>query len=413
MSIEIQELQRVAVTEEAAGAANFGIDVTASAPFLDVPVQGTASVELMEPELDPGIQQQRIDAFNTIVFGPKAAKVSLTIPLAPTGVAAGDGDTSPAYTTQGLLMLFKIIYGGANDANTGTDVATVTNAYNFGPTLTSGLDGGESFGWINASGSLEARTIVEGAGSTVTVRDQLSATPSVSDVIFAGTTIYPTSDPQTSVQLLVEGAEEDDRWLLMGGQQVGAPSFNITLGEIPTVTFTLEFAAWMKEPTQTITPGSYGTFAPTFAWESLRVINGTASGSISGACLDAASLSFAFNGPTYVKVPGGCGVNTVMRWKRKRAVPFAEPSMNVPYEDYSWFTEKDDGEYYGIFLQIGNTPGGTVLLDIPRAQVMLPKRVGENGLAYQTLTFKATTDTHVTQGVDDDLRYAAFRIHFL
>lgn len=411
MTIEVHELQRVAFTEEASDA--FATDVTGSATYQDIPVQGVATVSLDVPELDPNVQQQRIDSRNVIKQGPRSATLSFTCPLGATGVAAGDGDTSPAYTSQGLLWMLKTAFGGANDGNVGGTVTSASDAYTITPSLSTLFDGGEIIGRVNAGGRLEARTSTAQFGAVNSMRDQFSATPSASDVLYAGTTIHPTENPLTSMQFIVEGAEEDDRWLLMGGQITSAPSITLTLGEIPTITFSMTFADWAAEPAAAITPASHGTFEPIDAWESLRIINGTASGSISGACLDASSVSITFNSPVFQAIRSGCGTNTIKGFRRLRATPFAEVTVHVPFEDTSWFTERDDEEFYGLFIQAGHVAGNVWMLDFPNCQVLAPQRIDEGGLAYQSIKFVTTTDTFVTQADDDDIRYAAFRLHFL
>lgn len=411
MSIEKHELQRVAFTEEASDA--FATDVTDSATYVDIPVQGVATVTLDVPELDPNIQQQRMDSRNIIEQGPRSATMTFACPLGATGVAAGDGDTSPAYDSQGLLYMLKVAFGGVRDENGGTTVSSAASAYTYVPATVDAMPGGGVVGRVNAAGRLEARPVCDNIGGTHVVRDQFSATPSAADVLFAGTTIYPTENPLTSMQFVVEGAEEDDRWLLMGGQLTGPPSITLALGEIPTISFTITFANWAAEPSAAITPAQYGTFAPVSAWESLRVINGAASGSISGECIDAASANTALNAPVYAPVKSGCGTNTIKRFRRSRAVPFAEVTVHIPFEDTSWFTERDDKEFYGLFIQIGHVAGEVIVLDFPRCQVLSPQRIDESGDAYQSVKFAATTDTHTDEADNDDIRYAAMRIHFL
>lgn len=411
MTIELHAIQRAALTEEANNA--FAVDVTGSATYVDLPVQeNTGQLQLSKPTLDPQIQQQRLDARNKLELGPKSATFSFTVPMGATGVAAGDGATSPAYTDQGLLYLLKLGFGGANDSNTGGTVTSAAAEYQFIGSPAN-WDGGECVGWVNASGRIEARAVAAETGSTIRTRDQLSTIPSASDVLYAGTTIHPTTNPDTSIQMIVEGAEEDDRWLLMGGQLTSF-GINLTLGQIGAFTFTIEFADWASEPSQAITVADYSTFSPLYGWEALRTINGAANGgSIAGACLDASSVEITMNAPVYAKVMSGCGTNTVKRWRRTRAVPFSAWTLTLPYEDTSWFTERDDQEYYGLTIQVGHVAGKTILIEMPRAQVTDVQRTDADGLAYQAVTFEATTDSFVTQADDDDIRYAAFRIHFL
>ena len=409
MSIELQNLQRLAVTEEATG--SFAIDVTASATYRDVPIQeGSLQVTLNKPALDPNTVQQNIDALAQHVYGPRSATMSFTCVLGATGVAAGDGDSPPNFAAAALTQILRTTFGGAFSAGAGTDVSSVTDANKFDATSLTAFDDGGVIGWPDSAGQIHAHEI-QAVAADITTKIDLPATPDVADVLYAGMTIYPTNDPDKSLQFILEGAEADDRWLLMGGQLSSAPAISRTLGELPTITFNFTFADWALEPSAAITAAAYGTFSPTHVHGYFRAK--AASITLSArALLCPATVEYSLSSPVFGPVMCGSGVNTIKRWRRVRAVPFVEVSITVPYEDQTWFTARDNRTIYHLEDQMGTTAGGIVLITVPAAYVVDVQRVEQAGLAYQRITFRSTIDAYV-QTSTDELAVAAMRIHFL
>jgi hypothetical protein len=220
----------------------------------------------------------------------------------------------------------------------------------------------------------------------------------------------------TSLACVVEGKEQDNRWVLVGGQLTAAPTFAFPLGEIPAVTFTITFATWLELSPAAITPATYGETEHIYTEGFLRIKSydtGTAR-----TLYDAAQIDFELQGPVYVPVrsPSGLsaqsGGQTIYRWRRNRVVPIARMSMNIPHENNDWFDNRDALSDYHIEWQIGASGAGkAVLITLGRAEVVNVQPVNQDGLAYQRVTFEATVDG-ATGDASNEQMQSAMRIHF-
>ncbi|MEM9067086.1 MAG: hypothetical protein AAGE52_01230 [Myxococcota bacterium] len=406
-TIELQALQRVAVTEESA--LQYATDLTGSATFRDVPFQeGTAAVALNEEILETQEAQQFIDAYPRTVRGPRSAELSFSMVLAPTGSPAGDGVASPTFDSNAAMLMLKAFFGATDDANAGTTFQAVTDAANWTLTSAAGFPNAGALGWVDSAGAYHMRELVTSSAPKVA----LPSTPLVSDVAYASTSIYLASNPPTTIQMIVEGANSEDRWVLMGGQVTAAPTLTIPIGDLPTISFTITFADWEKLGAAAITPATYDLFRPVYTQGHFVAQVG---GTTTFQELDIASAAYTLNSPVFQAVtsPRGTpsGRSTVRCFRRIRAVPAAAVAISLPYEDDRWFTERDDREYYHLGYQIGNAPGETILITVPKAQVVNVQRVDETGLAYQSVEFRSTIDSFVT-GTQTDQRRSAMRFHF-
>src|SRR5690349_15412399 len=131
MSIESFLLSRMRVAVEPAG--SYGVDIWAAgagaASFLDVPfIEGTAQLTLTQKTLPPGTVQQYLDAAAKEVLGNKAASLSFSMVLAPTGVAANNATASITDSANAQLRILKAIMGGLRGGNMGSLVATATSS---------------------------------------------------------------------------------------------------------------------------------------------------------------------------------------------------------------------------------------------------------------------------------------------
>jgi len=408
MSIEVHALLRLAVTKESV--ANFATDLTGTATYYDVPFQeGTAQLTLNTTQLEPQTVQQHIDAYPLSVIGPKQASLTFTMVLAPHGSPAGDTVASPLITDSALMTIIDCVFGGSNDANLGSNVTTGTSASEIICAVATGFPASGAVGWADTWG-VHFHSVRSRSGSTIFLTTDLPTTPSASDVLYAATTFFPNrTDPVESMQFIVEGAETDNRWLLMGGQVTAAPTITREPGTLPTISFTIEFADWALEPAQAITSATYNNFEPTWVHGELRLKLGGGA-TTTRTLYDAARVEYTLNSPVYQKRTSPHGVNGIGGWERVRAVPFVEVGVVIPHEDAAWFTERDDREYYQIADQIGSAAGSIIFLETPQAQIWDVQPVDESGLGYQRLTFRSTIDTFTPDtGNQAD---AAFRMHF-
>lgn len=405
----VDALRRLAVTEESL--ANFATDLTGSGTYLDVPaLEGTIELDLQEPPLETNLVQQDVDGYAPTVPGPLRASLNFSCRLAAMGTAAGDGVGVILNDAAGLLEVLRLTFGGIHptSAASGTDVASAADARTITLTSATGFVPGGALGWVDATGVYHCREIASVATDTVTLKQDLPATPSTGDDIYLGVTIYPTGTNDSSLQFIVEGDNPEDRWLLLGGQMSGAPSFTRENGGLADIGFTLEFANWAKLPTAAITPATYPNHSPTQVNGSFQTGQTTTLTE-----RDAATTNYTFNAPVYVALNSASGVNTIRRWVRTRGVPMAELGVSFPYVDGTWVTARSAGTRdYAIWDQMQRVPGRTVVLSLPANQVVNWERGEENTLAYETVTFRASQDTATTPNTSD-LQRATMRLHFL
>jgi hypothetical protein len=409
MSIEMFALQRINIGTEAN---NAFADTGLPGDFADLPFQeGSAQLALNKDPLNPQVAQQYMDARSPVILGPKMASLTFTIPLA----ALGSASTSPDFESWGLGILLKTALGGVVD---GTANTTFTGGTAAAPALTSatGFVAGGAVGRVDGDGVYHLHEIDNIATLTANLHQAYPSAPSNTNPARAATTFYLTEDPDTSLACIVEGKEQDNRWALVGGQLTAAPTFAFPLGEIPTLTFTLTFANWVELSPAAITPATYASTSHVYTEGFLRIKQydtGT-----SRTLYDAAQIDFELQGPIYVPVrsPSGtspqAGGMTVYRWRRNRVTPIARMSMNIPHENNDWFDNRDALTDYHIEWQVGTSAAGkAIVISLPRAECVNVQPVNQDGLAYQRVTFEATTDG-ATGSADSDLTRSAMRIHF-
>jgi len=396
MSIEIQNVQRIRAWSES----SFAFDGTGTlGNYFDLPIrEGSAQITLTQDSLDPMQMVQSRVEYREEVLGKRSATLTFQMNLSPTGTAATSGVTA---VTSPLGRLLKAVMGGealgtGNVFTGGTaTVPTVSS--------TAGFAVGGAIGWVNSSGILEVREIEVVSIGSVTVKHAFSAAPTSGNAI-ACATYSLTEDPQESMQFIVEGAESDDRWLLLGGQAVGGMQIAVdpTGAALPTITFNFTFANWKTsaETTGTITgaigTATYSDYSPIVGHAGeFRVFTVGASTLTTSSRVHVSALAFTPS-IAYAPVTSPNGTNTVLRWRASRASPPCEGSFTTFYEDLTWFTGRTNRTDYNIVYQMGTSAGQTVVLTAPTVQAINPQRVADaSQLAAQTLQWKARRDTDV------------------
>lgn len=376
MTIEVEAVQRVRFLVES----TFGADCSASiGTMTDIPIrEGTVQRTLPVVSLDPGQLVQDIDDYRKEVLGPrKGAKLTITVNLAPTGTAAGSA-TAAVQGAVGLLL--KQFMGGEN-LGTGT---TFTGGTAIVPTVTSaaGLTAGGAIGWVNAAGDMEVREIKSISGSSVTLAHGFSAAPSNANVCYAAASYYSTANPGTSIACLVEGLENEDRWLLTGGQCVGG--FSISLdpsgGAIPSITFNCEFAMWYaSDETGSSIVGAlgaatYSNYDPVVGFAGIFYVFTSGVPTLSTTqIVHASQISYA-PALKYVPYTAPDGVQTIMRWVRAREVPPVQGGWTDIYQSNTWWNARKNRGTYNPTYQMNRTPGSTILLSARSVQIKDPQR---------------------------------------
>jgi len=421
MSIEVHSVQRVRAIIESAG--NFAVDQTSSpglASFFDLAIrEGSGQLVLTRDSLDPQqLVQSRVE-YRKEVLGKRSATLAFTLNLAPTGVVA-NASTSTVLSSE--LSILAAIFGGSTSGTAGSTSSTGSSATVINVQTGHGarFAVGSALGWVNASGVLETREIESISTDAITLKHALSGSPADTNVIYNCVTIHYTEDPATSVQMLVEGVESDDRWLLLGGQAVGGVQLAIDPSgqALPGLTINMTFADWKQSDetagtvTGTIGTATYSNYLPIVGHAGeLRVFTVGASTLNTSSLVHCSALAFA-PAVAYGPVTSPSGKNTIFRWRASRAAPPCTGSWTAPYEALTRWTERNNRTDKAVFYQMGAAAGQTVLLSAPTVQLVNPQRVADGAdIAAETIEWKARRDTDVGSSTTE-LAKSPFRMHF-
>lgn len=405
MSIEVHALSRLRVDVEAAG--SYLTDGTGTlGNYEDVPCQGVASVTLEKAENDPAIVHQFLDQRSEMVVGRRSWSLSFTMNLASTGTAAGN---ATAAISDVLGTMLKAVMGAEN-LSTGTTINDAgAAATDYDLTATTGWVSGLVSG-TTISGAVQWRGVKTLAGSNILHSLATTAAPANGSVVYGSANYTFTEDPDTSLQFIVQGAEGNDGWVLLGGQ--GGFSINIPRSGIPTITFNFSGPYWLHGsesagsgnldgytlaaatyPSQGYALAEAGNF---FSW-----VNGTATYTAStvtteGSQVHVASETWTVNTP-YVDIPSPSGANGSGVIRKRRMKAEVSVSFRCPYQALAtWFTKRDNATDVAFFRQIGTAAGSTIVLWAPTTQITNVQRVDSDGMAYQEVTATARHDAETT-----------------
>lgn len=420
--MEVQAVQRIRfLIVSATPTAAIGADSSASlANFVDCPVrEGSAQVATNRDEIDPMQLVQHIHEGRERVLGKRAATLTFTMNLAPTGTAAVTGTTA---ITSPLGRLLKAVMGG-EDLAAGSTSATSTAIVLKCSTAShaSRWAAGKVVGWSNGT-FVEWRGVksVSPTAGTVTLKHGFSSAPAAANIFYNAATYYMTADPDTTVDFIVEGLDSDDRFLLTGGQCVTGIglTFDLTGAAIPSVTFNFTFANWYasNETGSTIT-GTLGT--ATYSATSpivgeageLRSWTVGASTYVTTSRLHVSAMTWEPH-IGFSPVTSPSGRNTIWRWKASRNPDSpVQGTFTIPYEDTTWFANRNSLADKDLMYVAGVAGGSAVVLDAPTIQVLNPQRVADaSQLGAQAIAWKGRRDTDVGSSTTD-LAKSPFRLH--
>lgn len=368
MSIEISRIQRLRVWSES----SFATDGTGTlANFVDVPfVEGSLSMDLTQEMLNPEYAQQHLDGRPTQRLGLKRCTLGFSINLAPTGAAAGN---ATAAQRSPLGVLLRAVMGG-EDLGTGSTINDATpGASENDWTSASGVQLGSIIGMVTDAGRFEARPVRTRSTNTVTNRLAFSEAPDNSDVAYSSATYFLTQDPQESLQFIVEGAESQDRFVLLGCQ-ASSVSLELPIGQLPRMTFQFQGASWLygddaatNLTASALASASYTLTSPVHVVGSVFLQDYDVDTLPSALPVSSITLTPSI---AYVPQTSPSGVQTIARWRRNRTAPALTGSFVVPFETYAHFDERDTLDLKQLFVQIGDSPGNAVALDVPTMQII-------------------------------------------
>lgn len=416
----IEPVARLRHVNEPVGA--FAVEV-ALANFVNTyAIEGSLKLTLDAPFETSGLLQQHIDGYPAKVAMPRSAKLDYQTLLR--GLSARVDATPPVANTIPDHFLWLVALGGAALSSRATLTSGTTTVLTLGVTAASvGITAGTAVALpTGAGGALEARIVKETSGNTVTLKQALSATPANGMTVYGGVTYYLdntyTSTTQT-LQQIYEGLDNDDRWLLRGGQLAAAPTFEVTPGSIPKITWSWLHADWdyangvnttMNLTSAPLADQNLSEAGVNAIYDSeLRLRD--ASTSTIGTPLDATEVSIALN-LKYAPIKTPSGLNGIRQMIRLRPDgPPLSGEFVVPFEDTTWQDARDQKKPFSLTYQIGMTlANGGVLIEVPHLYIDSVQREGIEGIAGWRVGWYAKRDIYTTANTSA-LEKSPIRIH--
>jgi hypothetical protein len=421
----IEQVRRLRVITEAAG--SFCVDQTSSpglASFTAVPaIEASVEFPAGQLELIPvnTIQQQRWQTTKRIIGKKKPVTLKFAMWLAPTGTVTSDAVTA----VQGCLgLLLKAVMGGESlGVGTRAVAGWTSSAGSVDAGEGAGLPAGNATAWVDSSGIAHAREIEQRSTDAITLKRALPGTPANTNTLYGSATYYMGSDPNTSLQFAVEGAEQTDRWLLMGCQMTSM-ALELPIGSenaAPKITFTFESTTWLYgDDCATNLTGSnlgvstYSNYSPIAGYAGQFLAQTVTTATYTGSAIDISAITFEPKWK-YQRVTSPGGTMATLRWLASRdAAPCIEGSFTTYFSDFTNFDRRDNRTDLALTYQIGNsTASGIVLLSVPTAQIVESSRVNADGIASETHKFVGRGDSETVEGSATDLGISPFRIHLI
>lgn len=421
MTQSVQNVGRVRADVEAHG--SFCVEGTIG-NFEDVPIiEGTGKLMMDAPFETPKILQQHIDGYPVKVAMPKRAHFDCTLNLRGTTARGTSALTSANVIPVGHHLLG--IAMGAQTYGTGTTIASTSTTTVLNVTSASGLsEGGAVVLATGAGGALECREIKTISSNVVTLKLALSSIPANASVVYACATFSLGNldgSTVTSLQLLAEGYDALDRWLLKGGQISSPPKLNLNPGTIPTIDMSWLFAdhknadgseTSMNPSSSAIGDQNYTSAMINAVMDSELRIHTHGVTALTNTLIDVTQISINPNIAYEPHMTPG-GVNNIKQWVRSRVDgPAVSGDFTLPYESVVWRTARAAQTAMGLFYQVGSSvAGGGFMVSVPHIIIDNFQREAVGGLAGQRVGWYARLDSQ-TNTNSTALQKSAMRIHF-
>ena len=419
MAIDPSGPKRIRVYREPNG--SFATDHTGTlGDFADLPVvDGSVNLTLNKPMESPRHMQQDLDSQSAKVHLPKSATLSFQCNLETFTTKSGDGVTA---VENAVGTLFRSGLGHVNlgVGDTISDVSPSASSFDVATIARWGV--GYGIGVVD-SGSFYVSEIKSISSSTITLSPTLPVTPSNGATLYNPATYYLGNDigsDTDSVQMILEGSKTTDKFLLLGGQWSGPPTFDLQNGQIPKVTFNYTFADWLY---QSETTGLSATALASATYTAIRqvVVNDSyLFTGISPGTTHASQIGFTL-GTQYARVtsPGNAAaVNNTLQWIRTRGQgPVVSGSFVTEWNSQDFFAQRDAvGDQTDIVLfQMGSVSGangGGVALSAPSVQYTDVQLQDVDGIRSLNVKWEGTTDQNSSKSTPvADLESAAFKVH--
>lgn len=406
MALEVFRLQNVRAYVEPNNA--FSVDHTGTlGDFAVVPVQGVATFTKPRELYDPRLVQQFVDGRSEKVPGRRGPwSINFSVPLSGTGTAPTSG---VAAISDVIGSLLKATMGGEN-LSTGTTIAS-------GAAVTGGVLTANT-GWISGmmagytvAGSKIWRPVKTLSGSTITNAINVPVAPT-NGADVSGASLYTfTEDPDTSLQFIVQHAESNSCWVLLGGQ--GSWSLTIPEVGIGSWNFNISGHYWLhgSECAGAASLDGYTLGAATMpslgycdvaSGEFLQWTNGTVTYTASDPyTTEGSQVHAALGNETwevnirYVDATSPSGVEGILR--KRRVGADVAVNFRAPYQSQFWQTALNAATDKGFFRRFGTAAGSAVALWAPTTQIEAASDPIEvNEMLYQDVRAVARLDAETT-----------------
>lgn len=243
-SYDLPQIQRARFSIEPNG--SFGVDRTTDVAtnFFDLKHEPTRLMRSPVIVEDDTVVQFDFQRRNDIA-GPNRASMELMSHWCSTGQAL-DATTSPTKTRQSQMM--EALLGGYY-ADQGSAVEASPTPTTTGCTVASGHGARFRVGQVVAfviGGRAEPVILTDVATDALTWWPALPSAPASAAVVYNAQNIFLTGQPSTTIQALVEAANQrKNTWLGLGGQ--GDFSLDLTRNQLAKWSSTLQFARFLQD----------------------------------------------------------------------------------------------------------------------------------------------------------------------
>lgn len=422
MSLEHFKLKYFGLYEEPAGDSTYGITHTSTpGDFLAMPyMEGSLKLDWDTEMLDPMLGKVGVDDYDLQVLGRTKWTASFDTVLHSHGLDLDGTEAAPTTSNWALLRLLKIIFGGVSSIGPSTGNAQ-TQVVATGTTtttveLTAGHVAQRGFarnGVIvckvsSTSEQLEAREIESVSGDIVTVKEAFSAAPVTGSPVRGGVTVYPTSDPDTSAQILYQGRELSKHFGFFGGN--GGVSIAIDMKGLSKLSIQLAGWGWEALANHSgITVPSYTHVQPIRSIDAPLTVPtfGDSTRTPWHPMDHKLELGIAYEDEQDGSAPNGQGIR---RKRRMLGRPLVKGTITKRFEDQADITAHEARTSRSVFQQLGVLAGEGMLISVPLVQFGSPKEAAVGELDGVAVPYMARKDT--TGGGTSDLDTAAVRWHF-
>lgn len=371
-------VKRVRVATEAA----FGTDQTNNlAVFRDVPLAEETGRPMLRQETINAAEalQTHLD-YQRLVLGKKDWELSFTVALAPTGTAAGNGAASIT-TSSALHLILSTCMGGVWVGEGSVADGAWATAGGGDVVDPSGFRAGGIAGHVSG-GRSHWSPVKEVDGDTLSLAARFPSAPASGDVIYSGTTYFFVSDPKGSMQLIVEGENPRQRWVLLGGQCTVEPSLPLDGEETQTLTLSFVGTSWLHASDALgsanlvdlpLEQATYDDWDPISGHAGQLLVKTNGVIALTGASIPVHDVSFEF-GMTLQQITSPDGVEGVFRHRLIRAPGEAPVSGSIStfFSDEAPWTQKGSRVPLRVFYRNGVTPGHVIAMEAPTVQVTEP-----------------------------------------